>query len=81
MTNIFSADFKTKKELKTSAGAPIADVAKRISADVDGVLIKKGNEFAQEITDLFISDFEKSGDKMSHVSTFIVIDDTIYMTY
>ena len=29
MTNIFSADFKTKKELKTSAGAPIADVAKR----------------------------------------------------
>ena len=47
MTNIFSADFKTKKELKTSAGAPIADVAKRISADVDGVLIKKGNEFAK----------------------------------
>jgi hypothetical protein len=46
MTNIFSADFKTKKELKTSTGAPIADVAKRISADVDGVMIKKGNEFA-----------------------------------
>ena len=81
MTNIFSADFKTEKELKTSAGAPIADVAKRISADVDGILIKKGNEFAQEITDHFISDFEKPGDKMAHVSTFIVIDDTIYMTY
>ena len=81
MTNIFSADFKTEKELKVSVGAPIADVTRRICADVNKTLIKKGDTFAQEITDLFISDFEKPGDKMAHVSTFIVIDDTIYMTY
>ena len=79
--NVFSADFKTEKELKTSAGAPIKDIARRISADVDKALTKKGDIFAQEITDLFISDFEKPGDKMAHVSTFIVIDDTVYMTY
>ena len=72
MKNVFSADFKTEKELKTSAGAPIKDVARRIYADVDKALIKKGDIFAQEITDLFISDFEKPVDKMAHVSTFIV---------
>ena len=71
MTNIFSADFKTEKELKVSVGAPIADVTRRICADVNKTLIKKGDTFAQEITDLFISDFEKPGDKMSHVSTFM----------
>lgn len=79
--NIFSDDFKTEKELKTSAGAPIEDVAGRIGADVGGELIKKGDVFAQEITDRFLADFEKPGDKMAHVSTFTVIGDTVYMTY
>lgn len=79
--NIFSADFKTEKELKVSAGAPIADVARRIGAGADEALMKKGDVFAQEIADRFLSDFEKPGDKMAHVSTFTVIDGTVYMTY
>ena len=79
--NVFSTDCKSEKELKVSAGAPIANVATRISADVDDRLIQKGNTFAQEISDRFVSDFEKPGDKMAHVSTFIVVDDTVYMTY
>lgn len=79
--NIFSDDFKTEKELKTSMGAPIEDVARRIPASADDALIKKGDLYAQEITDRLISAFEKPGDKMAHVSTFIVIDDTVYMTY
>ena len=79
--NIFSDDFKTEKELKMSMGAPIEDVARRIPASADDALIKKGNLYAQEITDHLISAFEKPGDKMAHVSTFIVIDDTVYMTY
>lgn len=79
--NIFSADQKTEKELVISRGAPIADVARRLSSDVSEEAIKKGEIFAQEIEDLFVSDFEKEGDKMAHVSTFKVIGDTVYMTY
>lgn len=79
--NIFSADCKTEKELLISAGAPIADVARRLCASVSEDAIKKGDAFAQEITDRFVSDFEKEGDKMAHVSTFKVIGDTVYMTY
>ena len=78
---VFSADFKTEKELIVSAGAPISSVAKRIPSGADGALVKKGAAFAQEISDRFVSDFEKPGDKMAHVSTFIVIDGTVYMTY
>ena len=75
--NIFSKDCQTSKELKITNGALIANVAKTITAGET----KNGEDFAKEITDLFISDFEKPEDKMAHVSTFIVIDDTVYMTY
>lgn len=39
---VFSADFKTEKELIVSAGAPISSVAKRIPDGADGALVKKG---------------------------------------
>ena len=76
-SNVFSADCKTSKELKITEGAPIADVVKTISAGETA----NGKVFANEITDCFVSDFEKAGDKMAHVSTFIVIDGMVYMTY
>ena len=75
--NIFSKDCQTSKELKITNGAPITNVAKTITAGET----KNGKDFAKEITDLFVSDFEKPEDKMAHVSTFIVIDNTVYMTY
>lgn len=78
---VFSADFKTEKELIISAGAPIESVGRRIPAETREAVIEKGNAFAREISDSFVSDFEKTEDKMVHVSTFIVIDDTVYMTY
>ena len=81
MNNVFSEDFKTLKELKITPGAPISEVARTITADVYEEAIKKGDAFANEITERFVSDFEKPGDKMAHVSTFIVVDDTVYMTY
>ena len=81
MNTVFSKDFHTAKELNIAPGAPISDVARRISADVEAEAIQKGDRFAQEITDRFISNFEKPGDKMAHVSTFLVVDDTVYMTY
>lgn len=78
---LFSPDFKTTKKLKTAEGAVIADVAGTITADVSKEAIQKGAAFANEIADRFVSDFEKPGDKMAHVSTFIVVKDTVYVTY
>ena len=79
--NVFSDDILTKKELKITPGEKIKNPARVITADVSEDAIKKGDAFAQEITDRFVSDFEKSGDRMVHVSTFIVIGDTVYMSY
>lgn len=78
---VFSQDCKTTKELKITEGAPIADVARTITAAVSEEAVKKGDAFAQEITDRFVADFEKKEDKMCHVSTFIVVGDTVYMSY
>ncbi len=75
--NVFSNDCQTSKELKITGGAPIADIAKTIVAGET----ENGKAFANEITDCFVSDFEKPGDKMAHVSTFIVVDSMVYMTY
>ena len=90
---IFSPDCVTDKELVITEGAPIADVARFIdSANVSEEIIKKGDAFANEIEECFISDFEKTEalaaagkvdafDRMAHVSTFIVVDGTVYMSY
>ena len=78
---VFSEDMATDKELIISEGAPIAEVARTITSDVSEEAVKKGDAFAKEIAERFVSDFEKNGDKMAHVSTFIVIDGYVYMTY
>lgn len=78
---VFSRNKSTKKELKITEGAPISNVAKTIKTTKSGIAVKKGADFAKEIAEGFVSDFEKPGDKMAHVSTFIVIGDTVYMTY
>ncbi|MBE6807967.1 MAG: hypothetical protein E7524_00690 [Ruminococcaceae bacterium] len=78
---VFSEDMATDKELIISEGAPIAEVARTITSDVSEEAVKKGDAFAKEIVGRFVSDFEKNGDKMAHVSTFIVIDGYVYMTY
>ena len=78
---VFTDDIVTEKELIITKGEPIANVAKTLTANVSPEVIEKGEQFAKEITELFVSDFEKEGDKMAHVSTFAVIDDTVYMTY
>jgi len=78
---VFSPDVKTQKQLKITPGAPITDVARTITSDVGEEAIKKGDAFAKEITERFVADFEKKEDKMCHVSTFIVIDGMVYMSY
>ena len=78
---VFSEDMATDKELIISEGAPIAEVTRTITSDVSEEAVKKGDAFSKEIAERCVSDFEKNGDKMAHVSTFIVIDGYVYMTY
>ena len=78
---VFTEDMPTKKPLIIAEGRPIETLAATITDKVSQEAMQKGNAFAQEITDRFLSDFEKPGDKMAHVSTFIVVGDTVYMTY
>ena len=42
---------------------------------------EKAISFANEINGSILGDFEKSGDKMCHVSTFCYADDNIYVSY
>ena len=88
----FSDDFVSERELVYTPGAPITDPATIIGVSEDAEVIRKGEEFANEIDAGFVSDFEKSEelvksgkadayDRMAHVSTFAVIGDTVYMTY
>ena len=79
--NVFTDDLTSQKELIIAEGKPITDVARTITSNVDTEELEKGEKFAQEIMDRFVADFEKDGDKMAHVSTFIVIEGIIYMTY
>ena len=79
--HIFSDDIKSEKEQVELPGAPIEDAAIRISSQVSDEAVKKGDVFASEITQRFISDFEKPGDKMAHVSTFVVVGDTVFVSY
>lgn len=92
MCSIFSEDFKTEKKSVEIENKPISEFSKIISAEVSEEAKLKGEKFAQEITDGFVSDFEKSEkllkdgkvnemDFMAHVSTFAVINGIIYMTY
>ena len=79
--NVFADDFVASRELLISPGAPIENVRKTFSADVSEDIVKKGDAFANEIEERFVSDFERKSDKMVHVSTFVVIGDTVYMSY
>ena len=79
--NVFTDDAATDKELIMLPTGPITDVARTISSAVSVSAEKKGDDFAAEIKSRFVADFEKPGDKMAHVSTFIVADGTVYMSY
>ena len=81
VNTIFSLDIVPENPLVETEGRPIADVARTITSEVSEKAVKKGDAFAKEIADSFVADFEKMGDKMAHVSTFIVIDGYGYMNY
>ncbi len=90
--SIFSPDHPTSKEPILIPGQPIEKPALIISDEVSAEALARGNAFAKEIEDRFVSDFEKTEallqagkvaerDHMTHVSTFVFTRDTIYVTY
>lgn len=83
MKTIFSPDFVTDKKEIVIEGSEILNFSRKIDAkDASSKALSKGEAFAKEIEEKFISDFENpETDKMAHVSTFALIDDIIYMTY
>ena len=81
--SIFSSNYETQKEKIVIEGAAISEPAAIIeAADATDEAKARGDAFAQEISERFVADFEKKGiDKMAHVSTFALVDNTVYMTY
>jgi len=81
MKPLFLQDCKTEHELVLTQGAPITNVQKKISTDATKIALEKGKLFADEIKARFVSDFEHEADKMAHVSTFVVADGYVFMSY
>ena len=81
MEPLFLQDCKTEHELVLTQGAPITNVQKKISTDATKIALEKGKLFADEIKARFVSDFEHEADKMAHVSTFVVADGYVFMSY
>lgn len=79
--NFFKTDYVTTNELITLDGAPIKNCAAFIHANADEKALELGYEFSNEIERNFITDLEKAGDKMAHVSTFVVMNKTLIATY
>ena len=77
----FQKDYPTEKELIYAACARIADPVRTITKDASEKAKQKGDAFAAEIAARLVSDFEKAGDQMVHVSTFLVMNDTVFVTY
>ncbi len=81
-TSIFSPDFVTAKPRIDLPGKLIESPRAVINvADATPEALERGRRFADEIIARKVADFDKPGDKMTHVSTFAVIDGYIYMTY
>ena len=89
---IFSPDHPTTKEPILIPNRPIESPTAIISDKASAEARRKGDAFAQEIEDSFVSDFEKTvalfeagkvtePDLMTHVSTFVFTQGNIYMTY
>lgn len=81
MSSFFSEDFGTKKQHKVVENKPVAESAAILSSEVSADIIEKGNAFADEVRDTFITNLEKESDHMAHVSTFMVIDGMVYSSY
>ena len=79
--SIFTPDIVTDKTPVIIEGAPIHNAVGIIPQNAEQSAIELGARFADEIERNFVADFEKNSDLMAHVTTFTVIDGTVYMSY
>ena len=80
-TSVFTEDYKTEKPLLVMETGDITEHARILPLLFEGEAVERGKAFAEEIEERFFGDFEKPGDKMAHVSTFLRVGDTVYVTY
>ena len=89
---IFTPDQTTDRPVIRIPGERIASPAAVLDIDVSNEVRLRGDRFADEIRDRFFADFEKTAeaveagyadiqDRMVHVSTFLHIGGTVYVTY
>lgn len=92
MGKVFTPDILSDKPMIQTNGAPVADAVCILSDKADETAKKKGDRFADEMTARRFGDFDKDAcavaagyaereDKMVHVSTFIVTNNEIYVSY
>lgn len=82
--SIYFDDYVTTKTEQITAPGVIESVAATLSLEngsVSDVAKELGTQFATDIKNNKIGDFEKPGDKMVHVSSYAIINNVIYMTY
>ncbi len=80
--SIFTEDYVSKKSKIIYERVPVMDYAKKIEADTTLNNNESAIAFAKEINSNIVGDFEKSGiDQMCHVSTFLVKNNKLYVTY
>ena len=80
---IFTPDVPNDRPTIVIENKEITDFAAKIHAsDASPEALARGKAFADEITARYVGDFERAGvDQMVHVTTFMLIDGMIYMTY
>ncbi|MBE6556447.1 MAG: YgjV family protein [Ruminococcaceae bacterium] len=78
---MFREDIKTDKPEQITSNAPITDYAAHLSYEGNAKAHRRGDAFAKDIAEHILSDFEREGDKMAHVSTFTVMGGCVYMSY
>ncbi len=79
--SIFSKDLISRKKSKIYERIEVKDFAAKIEAYAEYNKSLKAQEFSKDINENKFADFEKPGDKMCHVSSFIVKNDSVYMSY
>ena len=79
--NYFTEDNQTDKALINIEAGVIEEYSAVLAPKDCPEALAVGDKFSEEIRSSMVADFEKSGDQMCHVSTFVYAKGNIYMSY
>ncbi len=80
-SSIFTPDIATDNPKTTYERVAVKEFAAKIEADKELNLNEKAVAFSNEVNSRKFADFEGEKDQMCHVSTFININGTVYVSY